>query len=200
MSRDLTASLAAWLTAGGTRFGQLAVRVVADGFELRHDEDTAREDLALFTRWEDARALANVDDAGVFRPLKTAPNLRHGWRLVLGTVAEVRKALDYFLPAMLGVAESFTRGELAAVPLRTTLDRQTGMYAVTKKITDDQARALVERFCAGCLKHRLWELTAPSSAPVPTATGAFPLLCQEACNLLVAEARKVVKGEMTKPQ
>ena len=195
MSRDLTASLAAWLNAGGSRLGQLTIHAVADGYELRHHEDKSREDLALFTRWEDARVLANVDDAGAFRPLKTAPNLRHGWRLTLATVAEVRKALDYFLPAMLGVAESFARGELAAVPLRATLDRQTGMYAVTKKITDEQARTMVERFCAGCLKHRLWELTAPASAPAPAAAGAFPLLCQEACNLLVAEARKVVKGE-----
>ncbi len=195
MSRDLTASLAAWLEAGGTRLGQLAIRAIAEGHELRHHEDTGREDLELFTRWEDARGLANVDDAGAFRPLKTAPNLRHGWRLVLGTLAEVRKALDYFLPAMLGVAESFARGELVAVPLRTMLDRQTGMYAVTKKITDEQARALVERFCAGCLKHRLWELTTPSSATVPVGSGEFLLLCHEACNLLVAEARKVVKGE-----
>ena len=59
---------------------------------------------------------------------------------------------------MLGVAESHARGELVVVPLRTTLERQTGMYAITKTITDPQARTMIDRFCAGCLKHRLWEI------------------------------------------
>jgi sirohydrochlorin cobaltochelatase len=186
VSRDLTAELAAWLAAGGSRIGQLAIR----DLELRHEEDAARDDLALFTKWEDARKLANFDDDGKFRPLKTAPNLRHGWRLVLPDIASLRLALDYFYPAMLGVWVSQTRGELQPVPLRATLDRQTGMYAVTKKLTDEQGRAMVDRFCAGCLKRRLWD-----GQPASTAPGALPLLCHEACNLLVAEARKVLRGK-----
>jgi DR2241 stabilising domain len=96
VNRDLTATLSAWLAQGGARIGQIALRSTAAGFELRHVEDEARTDLALFTRWEDARPLANADDAGNFRPLKTVPTLRHAWRLVLRDAAEVRKALDYF--------------------------------------------------------------------------------------------------------
>jgi sirohydrochlorin cobaltochelatase len=195
VSRDLTARLAAWLAEGGARFGQIAISPIPAGYELRHTDDMAREDLATCTRWEDARALANADDTDAFRALKTAPNLRHGWRLVLRDLTEVRKALDYFYPAMLGVAESFSRNELPAVPLRETLGRQTGMYAVTKKITDDQARAMVDRFCTGCLKQRLWEIADPNPIGVSLEDGEFPLLCHEACNLLVAEARKVVKQQ-----
>ena len=194
MSRDLTARLAAWLADGGAHVGQIVIRATEEGWELRHADDADRGDLALFTKWEDARPLANADDTGAFRPLKTAPNLRHGWRLLLREVADVRRALDYFYPAMLGVAESAARGELPAVPLRATLDRQTGMYAVTKKITDEQARALVDRFCAGCLKQRLWEIAGPNPDRASSTPGALPLLCHEACNLLVAEARKAVKG------
>lgn len=194
MSRDLTARLAEWLAQGGTRIGQIVIRATEEGFELRHAEDAGRSDLTRFTRWEDARPLANAGDAGAFRPLKTAPNLRHGWRLVLRDAGEVRKALDYFYPAMLGVAESNARGELIAVPLRATLGRQTGMYAVTKSITDEQARATIDRFCAGCLKQRLWEISGPNPRSPQRAPGAWPLLCHEACNLLVAEARKTVKG------
>ena len=182
----MTGALAAWLAAGGRRVGQVAIC----GMELRHEDDAGRRDLALHTRWEDARALATFDDAGKYRPLKTAPNLRHGWLLALNDVESLRRALDYFYPAMLGVWLSRTRGELFPVPLRATLDRQTGMYAVTKTITDEQARAMVDGFCAGCLKRRLWDGQAPTAAP-----GALPLLCHEACNLLVAEARKVVKGK-----
>jgi sirohydrochlorin cobaltochelatase len=195
VSRDLTAALAAWLAGGGARVGQVAIHSTPEGFELRHHEDEARGDLTLFTRWEDARSLANTDDAGAFRPLKTAPTLRHGWRLALHEVGAVRKALDYFYPAMLGVAESFSRGDLTTVPLRAMLARQSGMYAVTKTIGDEQARAMIDRFCAGCLKRRLWEIDAPNPTPVPFSVGELPLLCHEACNLLVAEARKVVKGK-----
>ncbi len=193
MSRDLTATLAAWMAQGGMRVGQIVIQATGGGIELRHHEDATREDLTLYTRWEDARPLANADDAGAFRPLKTAPNLRRGWRLVLGDLAQVRKALDYFYPAMLGCAESFSRGELVAVPLRAMLERQTGMYAITKTIADAPAREMVDRFCAGCLKHRLWEIAGPNSAAPSFAASELPLLCHEACNLLVAEARKVVK-------
>lgn len=193
MSGDLTATLTAWLAEGGTRIGQILLRVTSAGLELRHHEDAARDDLAIYSRWEDARPLANADDAGAFRPLKTAPNLRHGWRLVLHHVADVRKALEYFYPAMLGVAESHRRGTLAAVPLRATLGRQTGMYSVTKTISDAQARAMIDRFCAGCLKQRLWDIDGENPVPVALRSGEHPLLCHEACNLLVAEARKVVK-------
>lgn len=192
--RDLTRFLHDWLAAGGQRIGQVAIQPLGLGWDLRHVDETGRIDLPVKTSAEDARHLANLDDAGAFRPLKTAPNLAHGWCLQLADVASVRVALDYFYPAMVGVALSQAGDALASVPLRATLGRQTGMYRVTQKITDEQARALVDGFCAGCLKHRLWELEGPSTAPAPTLAQAFPLLCQEACNLLVAEARKVVKS------
>ena len=47
---------------------------------------------------EDAIEIAKHDDAGNYRPLKTAPNLRHGWRLELETLEDLRRALDYFYP------------------------------------------------------------------------------------------------------
>ena len=190
MSRDLTQTLADWLAAGGARIGQIALRGVPEGIELRHIEDAEREELQSHTRPEDARSLANLDAAGAFRPLKTAPNLVRGWRLVLADAAALRLALDYFYPAMLGVWHSHTRGDLVPVPLRETLGRQTGMYRVTQKITDVQARTLIDGFCVGCLKCRLWDGQKPR-----IAKGEMPLLCQEACNLLVARAREAVKGK-----
>jgi len=195
--RDLTRFLSEWLADGGRRIGQVAITPIATGWELRHVDNLGRTDLPVKTSAEDARHLANLDDTGAFRPLKTAPNLPHGWCLQLPDVATVRVALEYFYPAMVGVAFSHRLGKLAPVSLRVTLGRQTGMYRVTQKITDEQARAMVDGFCAGCLKHRLWELEEPNATPAPAVAKAFPLLCQEACNLLVAEARKVVKSTAT---
>ncbi len=204
MTRDMEAWLAEWLGSSIRRVGQLTIAPVAEGWELRHTEDAARADLALFTKWEDARALANLDDAGAFRPLKTAPNLRHGWRLVLPSVGGVKCALDFFYPAMLGLWLAHTRGELAPVHLRDTLARQTGMYRITQKLSDEQAQALIGTTCrsaGGCMKTILWRVNAelpvcslPAEKFAVRESDGLPLLCHEACNLLVAEARKAVKG------
>ena len=188
MSRALTQTLARWLEEGRTRIGQIVIRETVDGWELRHADDLARGDLAQHEGAGAARHLANLDDAGAYRPLKTAPNLRHGWRLALRDVEDLRRALDYFYPAMTAVWLSHTLGELRPVAFRETLGRQTGMYRVTQKITDEQARGMIDSFCAGCLKCRVWD-----GQTVTNDANSIPLLCQEMCNLLVAEARKVVK-------
>ena len=203
--RDTTAALSHWLAQGGQRIGQIALTSVGSGWDLRHADEAARAELESFSRWQDARTLANLDDAGGYRPLKTAPTLRHGWRLALAGVDDVRHALDYFYPAMLGLWLAQQRGELAPVCLRDTLGRQTGMYRVTQKLTDAQAQTLIGQTCHGgaCLKTLLWQIspTLPiTSLPsenfhLGAPETAWPLLCQEACNILVAGARKVVKAE-----
>ncbi len=203
--------------------GQILVRGAADGGgELLHRDDANRpeDELTRHADPEDAAALALYDDAGAYRPLKTAPNLCHGWRLVLADAAAVRLALDFFYPGRLGAWTAFQAGKLRPMPLRETLGRQTGMYRVTQKITDEQIDALVGGFCrseGGCLRTIRWRRDAagvlPSTRlppekfdPAHDQTGQnqvagerfVPLLCQEACNLLVAEARAVVKGEQPK--
>jgi sirohydrochlorin cobaltochelatase len=202
--RDFTDKLASWLECGGREAGEVAIVAASGGFELCHRADLGRSDLRTKSGANAAREIANYDEAGKFRPLKTAPNLRRGWKLQVANLRELRRALDYFYPAMLGVWLSHVRGEVAPVPLRETLGRQTGMYRVTQKITDDQAQTLIGGFCrsdTGCLKHILWQITSelpiytlPAEKLHPPAAGAaLPLLCHEACNLLVAQARTVVK-------
>jgi sirohydrochlorin cobaltochelatase len=106
---------------------------------------------------------------------------------------------------------AFENGELAATPFRETLGRQSGMYRVAAQIDEVQANELIGDFCrsnGGCLRTILWRRdqngTLPSTKLPPekfdsrhdqTGLGApaIPLLCQEACNLLVAEARQVVQ-------
>ena len=207
-----------WLDAPVFRIGEIIGARASDGtYALRHRDDAGREELTAYTSAEEAAEIARFDDAGNYRPLKTAPNLRHGWQLVLRSAAEVRLALDLFYPARLAALEAWRDGTLATTPLRTTLERQTGMYRVAAKIADEDADVLLAKFCrsdGGCLRTILWKRdtagAAPSTKlprekfdPAVDQTGrnerALPLLCQEACNLLVAEARRVVKGE-TEPQ
>jgi len=209
LKRNLTQALESWIAAGFRSIGQIRINPQQDGsYELHHTEDTGREDLQLHTAVEDSRALSFFDDANVYRPLKTAPTLRHGWRLHLRDTRELRTALDHFYPAMTALWLSHLDGKLPSVPLRETLGRQTGMYAATKRLLDDEGQELVGKACAAsaCAKRMLWSFSADqplthlpaadlSSEPRLLADGTreIPLLCQEACNILVAACREVVK-------
>ena len=209
-------------------FGQILVRKTSTGeFVLSHRDQEAADASQLFRNAEDAIEIAKYDNTGNYRPLKTAPNLRHGWRLELDTLEELQRALDYFYPGRLAVFNAWKKGRLQTTPLRETLDRQSGMYRVAAKISDSQIDDLVAGFCrseGGCLRTILWKRDRDraiastklprqkfdpaydqarvfSRGPVGDAhashseAATVPLLCQEACNLLVAVCRKVVKGE-----
>jgi sirohydrochlorin cobaltochelatase len=187
------------LEAGAWTLGQIQLN---PGIVLRHIDDADSTGLEIFTRPEDARALATYDDAGNYRPLKTAPNLRHGWELRLATIDDLRLALDFFYPAAIGTWLASLRGELTAVPLRETLGRQTGMYRVTQRITDEQARGVIQNLCvAGCLRHRLWTLNRPHPIQNPKSKTQNPeVLCVEACNLFVAACRPLAKENLPAPK
>ena len=210
-------------------FGQILVtKREGAGFVLLHRDDESLDQLQTYQDAENAIEIAKYDDAGNYRPLKTAPNLRHRWRLELATVEELRRALDYFYPGRLAVFAAWKSGYLKTTALRETLDRQSGMYRAAAKISDPQINDLVADFCrsdSGCLRTILWkrdrngviastklpkekfdpvydQVMAPCSRrPAGDARASHseaatvPLLCQEACNLLVAECRKVVKDE-----
>jgi sirohydrochlorin cobaltochelatase len=208
-------------------FGQILIeRRENAGFVLLHRGDESLGQLKTFRDAEDAIEISKCDDAGNYRPLKTAPNLRHGWLLQLATIDQLRRALDYFYPGRLAVFGAWKAGRLKTTPLRDTLDRQSGMYRVAAKISDAQIDDVAAGFCrsnGGCIRTILWKrdqngaiaskklpkekfdpafdqataLNQPGSPPPATAAApaTVPLLCQEPCNLLVAECRKVVKAE-----
>jgi sirohydrochlorin cobaltochelatase len=206
-------------------FGQIRIQKTNGSLVLSHRDDEVRTDLQTFRNSEEAVEIAKYDDAGNYRSLKTAPNLRHGWQLELATLGELRRALDYFYPGRLAVFAAWKNGQLQATQLRETLERQSGMYRVAAKISDEQIDNVVGNFCrsdSGCLRTILWKrdqestiastklpaekfdpshdqttaLNRPGSA---TPATAIPLLCQEPCNLLVAECRKVVKTGAAAP-
>src|SRR4051794_15698293 len=223
-------------------FGEILVQKADhSAFVLSHRDDVSLDHLQTYGDAKDAIEIVKFDDAGRYRPLKTAPNLRHGWRLELDTVEELRCALNYFYPSRLAVFAAWKSGYLKTTALRETLDRQSGMYRVAAKISDTQINDVVADFCrsdTGCLRTILWKrdqggAIASTKLPkekfdpasdqaaarpmqvgtsrcdlrtaqraVPTShsfPATVPLLCQETCNLLVSECRKIVKDERTSP-
>jgi len=147
-------------------FGQISVRKSGKSFVLCHRDDDSRDDLETFRNAEDAIEIARNNDAGNYRPLKTAPDLRHGWRMELRTS---NRSNGGCLRTILWKRDQ--RGAIASAKLpKQKFDP-----------SNDQTRALSEP-------------GSPTSA-TGTAPATVPLLCQEPCNLLVAACRKVVKGE-----
>lgn len=192
-------------------------------FLVRHwKDDESQRKLVVETDAMAVLEIVRYDEQGNYRALKGAPNLRTGWELRLKSVPEVRQAIDYFYPGAFSTWLAFNRSEINPVDLRQTLTRQTGMYRVTQRLTGFQAEDLAGRFCqshSGCLRTILWTIDgkAPEkylprskfdpqadqlgeSGEMPAENGRagdrpyrVPFLCVEACNLFVAEARKIVK-------
>ena len=196
-----------------SRFGQLLIqRSNAGGFAICHRDDENTRASDIFRNPEDAIEIARYDNAGNYRPLKTAPNLRRGWKLEVVDLGELRRALDYFYPGRSAMLAAWTENQLTTMPLRETLGRQSGMYRVAAKISDEQLDDVVANTCrseGGCLRAILWKRDKSGAIPstkLPTEkfdpahdqTGrgenAIPLLCQEICSLLLNECRKAVKG------
>jgi sirohydrochlorin cobaltochelatase len=226
MPNAIERALKAALARGSCCVGEIAIWPSGGGgFVLSHRDDQERQGLQIFREAGAAMEIAKLDNSGNYRPLKTAPNLRHGWRLEVTTLEKLQCALDYFYPGRLAVFTAWKAERLKTTALRETLDRQSGMYRVAAKISDDQINNVVGDFCrsdGGCLRTILWkrdtssavaslrlppakfdpdhdqaqELGGPRSVPKDFgAATVIPLLCQEACNLLVAECRKIVKME-----
>src|ERR1700737_2124700 len=216
---DATKRALAAIATNRFAIGQILVRSRNDGgFLLCHRQDERTEGLQVLSCPGDAREIARIDDRGNYRPLKTAPNLRRGWRLELQTLTELEQALDYFYPGRLAVLKAWNEQRLKSTTLRDTLNRQSGMYRVAATISDGQLDDVVANCCRsdrGCLRTILWRRNAAVDAPSPKLPAAkfdpdydqvsagepaahekvhVPLLCQEACNLLVAECRKAVKS------
>lgn len=216
MPSGIERALKVWLASGRRRIGQILIEDDKERFTLCHRDDRGRDDLVIYHDVQDAAMIAKFDDAGNYRALKTAPTLRHGWSLALCDVSSLHQALNLFYPGRIALLLAAEKNKLVTTPLRATLARQSGMYRIAASITDAQADSLVGRFCRsiggapGCLRTILWkrdETGAPASAELPpekfdishdqTGYGdaTIPLLCQEPCNLLIAEARKIVKAD-----
>jgi hypothetical protein len=182
------------LDAGPVRVGQVFLWKWAGGGELCHERDFPpnREILQAFDRVEDARELAKYSADGHYRVLKSARDLRLGWILRLAAVEDLVRAGDLIYPAALGQWLAWERGEAQVVPLRETLRRQSGIYRAAQRLSDEGISEIVEARCrATCLRRVLWpegRCLCPQESSRSAIPSELPLLCSEACQLLVTDA------------
>lgn len=140
------------------------------------------------------RALALDTATGAFRPLKSAPNLRSGWRALPADETELGEALQHLHP---GAIADWFAAQAQPAPVthyREFTDRQTGIYGVTAMLSDGQAAVMTRACCHRrfCLKRRWWTVGGLEPDPV----GAKSLIpCLEPCAILLEFARKALRLE-----
>lgn len=194
----LAEHLTAILPPGGRlHFGELVLRRDANGlFSACHVRDeSAVVSLEPADSVRELRDLAKYDAEGSYRPLKAAPGLRSGWITSTSVPQEFLKRLDAIYPGLFATWVAFDSGKLATVPLRETLERQTGMYRAAGSITDEMANRILSELCQpGCLRRVVWTIGAGEPpVSIDRESGEIPLLCTEACTFAVSRARELAK-------
>ncbi len=190
-------ALKAFVAAIGTEliFAQILIRKQEHGFELCHTDDREHdlENLRSISENE-IRSLAQVAATGVFRPLKSAPNLQIGWRFIARDEAQLEFALNTFYPG--AIADWFAVHFSKADPTnyREFTRRQTGMYRITAMLTDEQAAPMIRACCHKkfCLKQRLWTV---NGLETDSAAEKSLIPCLEPCAILLEFARKAMRLE-----
>lgn len=220
---SIAKKLRAFIEAGHHRIGQ--VEIIRDhacaAYVLCHHQDleTARSpDLTGLTVHQGpdaARDISTYAEDGSYRFAKAGLNLKRGWALKLDDDEQLRQALDLLYPAAVALYRAQLDGTLRVQHMRDKLGRQTGMYKFAGNISDAGAQDLIQRLCGPghqCAKRILWQLdehTPLADSEASRFRGicgdideseAIPLLCREACNHFVAEARKVSKKEFEAAQ
>ncbi len=206
---SLTTRLTEALASGIHQIGQ--IRILQNPLRLHHIDDADDLDsLEVHTDPDDAREIGLYSPDGTYRFTKGELSLKRGWIFELQTMDELRRTIDLFYPASLGLWKAQEDGTIQIQNLREKLGRQTGMYRHANTVSDSGAQELVKSLCGPsnkCVKKILWHLD--SDLPLDdseasrfngivgqaTQETAIPMVCQEACNFFVAQARKKSKEE-----
>src|SRR5688572_10482397 len=138
-------ALEAFVAQVGDEFvlAQVLIRRSGAGFELRHVAD-ANGDVPQVS---DIRQVAQFTEAGAFRPLKSAPNLRRGWRVQARDLEELGLVMNYLYPGAVADWFAARSGNPPATHYREFTARQTGMYRITAMLSDQQAAAAARACC-----------------------------------------------------
>jgi hypothetical protein len=175
-------------------FAQVFIRRIGRGYELRHATDVAESPETLRLAADSgARALAQFTAEGQFRPLKSAPTLRRGWRILPAGDFELGAVLNQLYPGALADWLAAQTERPPVTNYREFFDRQSGMYRNAAALTDAQAAGVIQSCCAAsaCLKRRLWTIAELE----PDAIGEKSVIpCLEPCAILMEMARKAHKA------
>lgn len=188
------AAFAAWVNENpdGRRFGQVLIRPeAAGGYRLCHTEDEGAAGLQLYENPRTAREIAKLTGDGEYRPLKSAPNLRRGWALVVADAGDLVVAMNGLYPAAVVHWYLNREGRLDVTNYRENAARQSGIYKRVQRLTDEGVQNAAKACCedAVCLKKTLWNVDDDTPLEMDRGEGEIP--CPEPCSVFVSFARRV---------
>ncbi|MBL9174111.1 MAG: hypothetical protein JNL10_11295 [Verrucomicrobiales bacterium] len=193
MTPILSPALTGWLSQPGEslRLAEIVIRRRPPGFLLCHHEDVrATEELLLVLEPEALREWSQTDARGMFRPNRTAPGLRRGWKCLPLTGAALEVALDGLYPGAIADWYSVQSKTATVTSFREFVGRQTGIYRRVSELDDAHALRIVQAGCESgvCLRRRLWTV---ADLPTDGIGEKSEVPCLEPCALLLEFARRV---------
>ena len=170
-------------------FGETIISRIGQSFEVRHLSDRSR--LITELRKLNSPELLDwfqFDTNGVFRPLRTAPTMKRGWTCIVMTAAALLETLDCIYPGAAADWFSATNGTGKPTHFHEFTSRQSGMYRVTAKLTDEQAADVTRHCCASkrCLRQRRW---TAGNLPTDLVESKSCIPCWEPCALHLESTR-----------
>lgn len=213
----LSQQLRELIESGRRHIGEIAILEHDDGYLLCHhlDAELDHGDLEVHHSPDAARDISTYSEQGEYRFAKAQVNLKRGWLMKLTDEKQLLRALDLFYPAGVGIFVAHQNGSLEIEHMRDKLNRQTGMYKFARNISDQGAQQLIKDLCGPahqCARRIMWQLDADTPLEDSEASRyngicsgagegeAIPLMCREACNHFVAQARKISKQEFEAAQ
>ena len=202
-------ALAEWVRAAGAQgrtFLQVHLRHDGGRFSVRHLDDRHRSpvELRLYADPFSAREVAQTTEEGAHRPLKTAPNLRRGWRFEALDERGLWTVMEYLYPACVAHWHAGSTGTLRVTHWGETAARQSGIYSSVRLLAPPAVRDAVRACCgdAVCLRRVAWGIDQDHPEPLPAnddaneSAGADAVVpCPEACSMFISFARAVLKVE-----
>lgn len=187
-------AFAAWVNEAGEDgrvFGQVFVEKTKNGYSLRHEGEADADDLAVSGEPREAREISRFTEGGDYRPLKSAPNLRRGWKLDLAGDRELVDAMNYLYPAGVVHWHLYRERKLSLTSFRENAARQSGIYERVRHLSDEAVQNTARACCEDevCLKKTLWDVDGET--PLESERGGGEIPCPEPCSIFVSFARKV---------
>lgn len=141
-----------------------------------------------------ALEISRFDEAGAYRPLRSAADLRAGWCFRGLTAGQMLDVVDTFYPAAMLRADQEARDRLDVVDFEPWAGRQTAMYESVRDLSLSQLGEVVRATCGPCLRHRRWTAEAlPADATDPDARSLI-IPCREPCTVFATEAREFAQA------
>jgi sirohydrochlorin cobaltochelatase len=145
---------------------------------------------------EAIRRYVRLDEAGRYRPLSGASNLRPGWWVPLRDGLTAADVIEAVYPLATVHFRQYAEGTLRVVPLDEVLERQSGRYESARQLSPHGRQVVRDVLCGQCVRTPVWPLTSnpqPPTSHLQPPTSHLP--CPEPCSVFVALAREAAAWE-----